>query len=465
MLLRLQREGIHVHTRSRRASVVLVRLHTVEVAPLTLREPILTVELQLGNLHRVLARALDARVQDDLGQQVVRGRREHLLALIKTRVQPRGTTQGRTLAHTKPRQVGAGRTITARGGDSHGRAACRVTERATGQDVHHHTLRGEVIRVVERLAAIHLCDEVLVGRAVNERVTLDNPNQLLHGVVEVQLDLVARAGDALRTRELELLNQILVGLLGKPAALLRVEVDIVDVKGRSRQGLDGGGRGRARRLLVVAAVDPLLKLHVDADLVVLEGDQGDGQARVTAEPKLQGDIQGLCRSAGARGTAVGQLSTRAGGIQGIATLVLHQHQVVGVADHVIQCRGRAGILGQLRPDLQPVAILPVDTLATNLQLNHLQQPVADVVQPAEAVQVGRGTAEIHGGQNHLHIRAIHQVSVTVDDSRHTLVEVGLAVEGHLDGLHGEVGVALVQHLPEGNLRITRNVDILSTIAH
>jgi hypothetical protein len=59
---------------SRGAGVVLVRLHAVEVATLALRETVLAVELELGNLHGVLAGALDAGVEDDLREQVVGGR-------------------------------------------------------------------------------------------------------------------------------------------------------------------------------------------------------------------------------------------------------------------------------------------------------------------------------------------------------------------------------------------------------
>jgi len=309
-------------------------------------------------------------------------------------------------------------------------------------------------------------DEVLAGGAVNERVTLDNPHELLYGVVEVQLDLVARAGDRLGTGELQLLNQVLVGLLGEPASLLRVEVHVVDVQRGSRQGLDGRGRGRSSRgQLVVAAVDPLLELHVDTHLVVLEGNQGDSQTRVAAEPELERDVQRLRGRTSAGGARVRQLATSARCIQCITTPVLHQDQVVGVTDHVIQSRNSAGILGQLGPDLEPVAILPVDTLATNLELNHLQQSVTNVAQPTEALQAGRGSRKVDGGEHNLDVRAVHQVSVTVDHCRHTLVEVGLAVEGNLDGLHCEVGMPLVEDLPEGNLGITRNVDVLCTIRY
>jgi hypothetical protein len=91
--------------------------------------------------------------------------------------------------------------------------------------------------------------------------------------------------------------------------------------------------------------------------------------------------------------------------------------------------------------------------------------VADVVEPAEAVERRRLRRQVNRRQNHLDVRAVHQVGVTVDDGRHALVEVGLSVEGDLNGLHGEVRVALEQHLPERDLRVARDVDILRTIAH
>jgi len=78
--------------------------------------------------------------------------------------------------------------------------------------------------------------------------------------------------------------------------------------------------------------------------------------------------------------------------------------------------------------------------------------VADGVEPAETLDARLGR-ELHGGEHHLDVRAVHQVGVTVDHGRHALVEVGLAVERHLDGLHREVRVALVEDLPERDLGI------------
>ena len=78
----------------------------------------------------------------------------------------------------------------------------------------------------------------LQGRAVvNVLVRLDNPDKLLNGVVEVELDLVTGGSDRLVTSELELLNEVLVGVLCHSAALIGVKEDIVNIEGSSNEGL------------------------------------------------------------------------------------------------------------------------------------------------------------------------------------------------------------------------------------
>jgi len=123
---------------------------------------------------------------------------------------------------------------------------------------------------------------------------------------------------------------------------------------------------------------------------------------------------------------------------------------VRVAQHGVEYGDVTGIRRQLRPDLHPVAVLAVNALTTDLQLDLVDQAVADVVEPAEAL----GARQVNLGEYYLDVRLVHQVGVTVDDSRYALVEVRLAVEGNLNGLHGEVRVALVQNLPERNLGVT-----------
>jgi hypothetical protein len=73
---------------------------------------------------------------------------------------------------------------------------------------------------------------------------LDNPDKLLARVVEVELDLVGGGSYGLVTSELDLLEEVLVGVLGHLAALISVEENIVNVEGGSNKGLlVGSGNG------------------------------------------------------------------------------------------------------------------------------------------------------------------------------------------------------------------------------
>ena len=499
MLLRLQREGVHVDTRGRRASVVLPRLHLVEVRTLALGEAVLSVQLHLRDLYRVLALALHARRQDDLRQQEVGSALEDTVivteaVLVGVDARARGQTRARRQTQTRDvrgrgSEASRCRTAAARQTRPRDTVALRTRhvagavgrQRTTTQHVGHDTIRGPVIGVVERLLTRRLVDPRGRGAvAVHEGVALHNPDQLLHGVVEVHLDLVGGGSHGLVTRELDLVDQVLVALLGEAAALLSVQVHIVHVQGRGDQLqlLDGGytitqvgdqtiGRlhtvgSASRDVVTVAAVVVLLEVHVDADLVVLQSDQGDRQTGVAAVPELQGDVQRLHRGTRTRHTAVGQLRRSAGGVQRDTVTVLQQNQVRAVAHHLVEGYLGAYRLGQLGPDLHPVTILTVDTRATDLNLNLLNQAVTHVVQPAETVTRRR---QLHLGQRYLDVSAVHQVRVTADDGSYTATEVRLTVEGHLNRLHGEVGVSLVQHLPEGDLGVAGDVDVLSTIAY
>jgi hypothetical protein len=494
VLLGLEREGVHVNTRGRRAGVVLPRLHLVEVATLALVEAVLTVELDLGDLDRVLALALDVRGEDDLGEQVVRRTLEegvilrHTAAVVDLRT--RRETGARRCAETREVCGGVvGNTgCRARRGARTGRhvpdreigrirRAARG-ERAAAEHCRDDALRRPVVRVVERLLSERLGNpRRRRGVAVDERVALDDPDKFLRGVVEVHLDLVRGRRDRLVARELELVNQVLVRLLGEAAALLRVQVDVVDVDRRGDQlelrdrrhavaevdagsGLRGENRERRRGAVGIAAVVVLLELDVDAYLVVLEGDERDRKTRVAAVPELQRDVQRLDGRARARQARVRGLRGGARRVQGDTAAVLEEHKVGTVAHHVVEGHLGAEGLRELRPDLHPVTILAVDARPANLDLDLLDEAVTDIVEPAEAVA---GVEERDLRQRDLDVRAVHQIGVTRDDGSDAATKVGLSVERHLDRLHREVRVALVQHLPEGNLGVAGDINVLCTI--
>jgi len=454
-------ERVNVDTRRRRTAVVLVRLNLVEVRTLTLREAVLAVELELADLNRVLALAAHIRVEDDLGEEVVDTRVELKSTRRVVRV---GTNHRRGL-----RRALAKSSINAR---ALGQRRTTRTTRGLREERHDDTLRREIIRVVEWLGTTNRCNP-RVDRAVNERVTLDNPEKLLYRVVKVELDLVRRRRDRLGTRVLYLLNQVLVALLGETAPFLRIEVDVVNIDRGSRKRLGTRRHWRTNKRLSVLAVLPRLEVDVDADLVVLEGNKRDGDTRVAAEPELERDVERLGRRTFARYARDRRLRRRARGIKINTRTTLHQHKVMRVANDRVEHLDVTCIRRELRPDLHPVTILAINALTTDLKLDLLDKAVTNVAEPAETTtrtsNLGtkrtRGCRKINLGKHNLNIRLVHEIGVTVNYSRYTFVKVSLAVERYLNRLYCKVRVALVKNLPERDLGIARDIDILRTIRY
>jgi len=183
------------------------------------------------------------------------------------------------------------------------------------------------VRVVEGLLALPAVDDRVVAR--RERITLNNPDKLLARVVEVELELVGRRRDGLLARELERLDEVLVGNLGELAALVRVKVDVVNVERRGDKVrrvdtlLDDVGV-RANRGVVPAEVLERVELEVNANLVVLERNKGECKTRVAVEPELEGDVERVL------GRATENLAERIGltaGAGGVARLTAVDKEV------------------------------------------------------------------------------------------------------------------------------------------
>ena len=320
------------------------------------------------------------------------------------------------------------------------------------------------VRVVERLLAlVHIHARV----AGNIAVTLDNPHELLRGVVEVELDLVRRGGDRLTARELELLDQVLVGDLGEAAALIRVEVDVVDVeRGRDEAGRRNAATDRLGRRAVPAEVLERVELEPDLHLVVLERNQRERKTRVAVEPELERHVQRVLRGAVRRDRRRKRLRVgRAGAVAALAALDEQVDELGHVADHVGVTGLLAGLLRELIPDLEPVTVVLVNLLATDLNVHIVDQVVADPVEPAElrTRTVERGI-ELDLGERGLEVDAVDQIAVTADRALDLLAEVRRAVERLFNGLHGEVCVATVDDLKKSDLRVARQVNILRTIS-
>ena len=159
------------------------------------------------------------------------------------------------------------------------------------------------VSVVERLGTEDLVKGGVADHrtaVINVGVRLDNPDKLLTGVVEVELDLVGGGTDRLVASELELSDEVLVGVLCESTTLVGVEEDVVNIEGSSNQRLvvcDGGGLGRSGGSGVACERGDSPKtfvdgaqVQVDLDLVVLEGDQRKSKTGVGAVPELEGHV-------------------------------------------------------------------------------------------------------------------------------------------------------------------------------
>ena len=313
----------------------------------------------------------------------------------------------------------------------------------------------EPVAVVEGLLSLPGVDDSIL--AAHEAVALHNPHQLLHGVVEVQLDLVGAACHALATSELQLLDQVLVGDLCEAAALISVQVDVVHIQRCAHQASGGhavadGVCAGAAGGVVPAQVAQLVELQPDLHLVVLQSNQGQCQTRVAAEPELQRNVQSVLRSTLAHlGAGVGLGVADAVSIAVLTTLHQQVHQLRHVAHHLGVASLLAGLLAQLIPDVQPVTVVLVDLLTTDLNVHVVDQVVAHPVQPAELCSAAIAALQHHLGQCCLQVHAVDQIAVTADGALHLLAEVGAAVEGLLNGLHGEVSVATVDDLEDKDI--------------
>jgi len=482
VLLGPQSEGIQVDSGVGGASVVLVRLNQVEVGSLTLREAVLSVKLELSSHDGVLTPAV--HVKRGLGKDEsasIRNSRSSSSTgevgkvvvgsggLVVAKLPPRGTSRGG-------------------GGDIGGTS---VSEEAGGVDVsiagrvddgivrsEGHNGVGESINsvgVVEGLSAEETVEDTarLERRAVVDvLVGLDNPDKLLNRVVEVKLDLVGGGTDGLITGELKLLDEVLVGVLGHTPTLISVEEDVVDVEGGgdeglvvSRGNLDGSASGAVQAGHSPQALLNGADIKVDLDLVVLKSDKGEGQTGVAAEPELKGDIEGGLRESIAGSANLARSVSIARAIDVIKGGVGDEGQLGSVSNHLEVTALLLGRHGKLVPDMHPVAELAIDTLATDLNLNLRDELLTGEVKPTgidvASASVLQRLANL--GESNLKVSAVSQITITRDGAGHAATEVSLAVESLLDRLHGEVGVTLVGNLPESDLGITSQVNVLGAI--
>jgi hypothetical protein len=484
MLLGPQCERIQVDAGVRRTSVVLPRLDKVKVSTLTLREAILAVKLELSSDDRVLTPAM--HVKRRLGKNEGTGVRDTRVgkltaaassskvgeivrvSTVSVSMPPRSTVAGSSVNISGTSIVEETRTIDVRTGSVSNGVVRTERHDSIGKSI-------DCVSVVEWLSAKKTVkDGTSLQRrtVVNILVGLHNPDKLLNRVVKVKLDLVGRGTDGLITSELELLNKILVGVLSHTPTLISVQKDIVNVERGGDEGLVvgtgdlggslGGGRckaGHSPQALLNGA-----DIKVNLDLVVLKSNQGKGQTRVAAEPKLKGDIEGSLRKSvtGSAHLTRGRCIARA--VDVIKSRISEEGKLGGVTDHLEVATLLLSRHSKLVPDVHPVTVLAVDTLTTDLNLNLRNELLTWEIEPTSVhgrAGVLKGLTDLR--KSYLKVSAVSQITITGDRAGNAATKVGLTVKSLLDRLHSEVSVTLVRYLPECNLGITSKVNVLCAI--
>jgi len=256
-------------------------------------------------------------------------------------------------------------------------------------------------------------------------------------VVEVQLDLIGSGGCALIASELELLDKVLVRDLCKASSLVSIKVDVINPERGSLEGRSGDASrcGEAR--------GSITELEVDLDLVVLQGNQRKGKARVSREPELKRDVKSKLRNTGGSSGDTGPLG-----------------ELRDVSDHVGITFLVTGSLSELVPDVEPISPVLVNALATDLDFNVLDEDVTDPVEPAELL----ASSERHLRKSDLKVSTEHKITVSGDGASDLASKIGISVESLFNRLHGEVSVTTVDDLEESDLRVASQVNVLGTVS-
>ncbi len=278
MFLRSQREGINVDTGIGGTSVVLEGLNNVEVRTLSLRDAVLAVKLELSGDDGVLTPAVE--VEGSLSEHEGAGIGEHGAGGNRAvLVEDAGSVPvlgGGGVGSGDEAVEGAGHLEDTAGDEGIG--AGGLGGAAEGMDGRRESING--IGVVEGLGTEDLEESTvaLEGSAVVDvGVGLDNPDELLARVVEVDLDLVRGRSNRLVTGVLELLDEVLVGVLSHLSALVGIQEDEINVDGGGDEGLlvgSGDSLGRtagdvSQRLDSPQALTNRSEIDVNLDFVIL----------------------------------------------------------------------------------------------------------------------------------------------------------------------------------------------------
>lgn len=277
---------------------------------------------------------------------------------------------------------------------------------------------------------------------------LNSPDQLLDRVVEVQLNAGSGLGTSSNlgdgTSSLNLSDQVLVAGLGKASALLTIKENVVDVHGSLQVRIAKGTAETAnqRGSVGVTVADPELRegtsVELNLHIMVLQRNKGQSKTGVAAPPELQGDV-----------------------VDGLVLGIIDQlSNSVALANKLGKVQLKS--VGQLFPDLHKLTILSIDALATNGNLNLVDDGVSDRVDPVDSVRAV-GTVGFDGGQGEDKVTAADQISIALNAAGKAATKSSLILEGLFHALNSEISVSAIHQLEESNLGSVSQENILDSL--
>jgi hypothetical protein len=274
--------------------------------------------------------------------------------------------------------------------------------------------------------------------AVSQVTTAHNPDKSLGWVVEVEAVFAVAASDFFFTSELNLFNEIFMANLGETATFLGVKVDIFDQKSGVRKSLFG----KAASSVVNTAVESC-EFNVDADFVVLKGNQWKSKTSVTVEPELKWNEQSSRWLGG--GTTAGTFKFGEFGV---------------ISNHASETAFEVtSAASKFVPNIKPGTVLFIDSCTTDGNFNAADKSVTDTADPCSLLAF----TNFESWEFDTKVHVSYEITVTSDFDGYLATEVSSTVERLLDNFAGEVSVATVDNFEESDLRVAGKIYILGTV--
>jgi hypothetical protein len=207
--------------------------------------------------------------------------------------------------------------------------------------------------------------------------------------------------NAFLTTVLELLDEVLVRDLSKTTTLLSVEVDVVNIeRGIIKFEVFATGlEGVTGNVNLISRAES----DVDADLVILEGNKGEGQTVIASEVELERNVES---------------------VRGLEEIVIRNipaesadgGEFGDVTNHLSITSLVADLARELVPDVKPITVLLVDLRATNFELSLVNNSMSDTSDPSESnvTELGEVTAEANLWENDLEEGLCNKITITGD---------------------------------------------------